>query len=82
MNSTDLSWLTAKQKRLITWETFAQEEIKDKVLKAETEKLVQLLSAELLNIWENNSYSDQNKQKIEDLERQLEQANEEARLRA
>jgi hypothetical protein len=81
MNSTDLSWLTAKQKRLITWEKFLQEELQNPEIKFKTESLIESFSKVLLKIWENNAYSETDKQEIEDLERKLEQLNEESRLR-
>ena len=81
MNSTDLSWLSAKQKRLITWENFVEHEIQDEDMKEQTGKLIGAFSAALLKIWENNAYSDQDKMNLEDLERKLEQLNEESRLR-
>lgn len=81
MNDTDFSWLAAKQKRLKTWREYAENETQDQAIKSRTLTLLGTFSDELNNIWESKKLSPEERFKLESLERDLEQLNEEARLR-
>ena len=80
METADLSWLAAKQKRVKSWQMFLKEENPNSEIKTKTEQTLKTLSEKLLQIWETKSCSEEDKYKIEDLERILEQLNEEARF--
>ena len=81
MNSNDLSWLAAKQKRLKTWREFAEHEVQDKAIKLQTLSILDKYADCLVQIWKDKSLSEVSQKQISDFERQLEQLNEEARMR-
>ncbi len=80
MESADLSWLSAKQKRVKSWQMFIKEETPNSEIKTKTEQNLKALSDKLMQIWEAKSCTQEDRNKIEDLERKLEQLNEEARF--
>lgn len=82
MDSKDLSWLAAKQKRLKSWTAFSNEETQDQEIKSKTDTSLKLFSEKLLAIWESGEFNQQDVAEIENLERKLEQLNEESRVRA
>lgn len=76
----NISDLAAKQKRAKFWIDFAANEIKDvhvkNLVKQESRRYTELLS----QLWEKGSVSVEDEKILLDLERRLEQLNEEARL--
>ena len=76
----DLSRLAAKQKRLKDWTLFANNEVSDQQLKQRTTRALAQFQQALSSCWEKNEVTASDIQRIEDLERQLEQLNDEARL--
>lgn len=82
MNTTDLSRLSAKQKRLHDWRNFVESGgVQVLELRARTLAALNKYSGALEHCWEAKNISDDDWKTIEDLERQLEELNEEARLR-
>ena len=81
MNLPNLSRLAAYQKRLHDWRDYNSTEVKDLIIKSEIDKLISTLSELLLKCWDENNFSQEDEFKVQDLERQLEQLNEEARVR-
>ena len=73
--------LAAKQKRAAQWLEFAHEKIRDESLRSHVVEQIESLREILRRCWENQSVSDADHANILDLERVLEQLNEEARLR-
>lgn len=80
MNSPNLARLAAYQKRLLNWRNYNSSEVKDSNIKSDTSKLISRFSELLMQCWEEKALSKEDEFKIMDLERQLEQLNEEARL--
>ena len=80
MNLPTLSRLAAYQKRLHDWRDFNDTEVHDLAIKTETTKLISALSDLLFKCWENSVITNEDDYAIRNLERQLEQLNEEARL--
>lgn len=78
----ELSALAAKQKRLKDWQEFAKVGIPDESLRAKTLAAAQELSGVLTACWKAGAISAEEAQRIGDLERRLEQLNEDARLAA
>ncbi|MCO6432154.1 MAG: hypothetical protein J5J00_14950 [Deltaproteobacteria bacterium] len=81
MNGESLAWLARKQKRLKDWKTFADTEIQDAGIRKETKSKLLAYAAVLERVWENQSLDAASAEEIDELERVLEQLNEEARLR-
>ena len=78
----ELSRLAAKQKRLQDWRKFlSQGSVQPEELKQRTNKVLEDYAAVLEHCWEEKNLTDENLKKIDDLERQLEELNEEARVR-
>lgn len=78
----DLATLSAKQKRANDWADFiAAGEVHDSQIKSAMEERLAAFRAALKRVWEAESISAADEAAIEDLERQLVQLNEEARLR-
>ena len=78
----DLATLSAKQKRANDWADFiAAGEVHDRNIKASMEERLTTFRAALKRVWEAESVSAADEAAIEDLERQLVQLSEEARLR-
>jgi hypothetical protein len=73
-----LSDLAAKQKRIQTWKAFLEEEAISERLKLEINQELRKYQECLLECWEANQVSEQNKTKINDLERILIALNESA----
>lgn len=81
MDAKDFSWLAARQKRIKTWQDFNQHETQDPSIRSATEEKLSLLSNALLKVWDSRCLTPEELANIDNLERQLEQLNEEARLR-
>ncbi len=73
--------LAEKQKRLKDWKYWLEHETEDPAIKVQTSQTLQNYSELLFNCWEKGQISIDDSRKLEDLERRLEQLNEEARLR-
>ena len=80
MNQTDLSRLSAKQKRFKSWKSFAEEEVPDEDLKNKTLKVLNLFSDKLYQVWAKGTFSDEDNKQIENYERQLEELNDASRM--
>ena len=78
----ELSDLARKQKRIKSWTSFLNNEVSDDSIRAQTVEALKLYRNYLSKCWEQRKISAEDKLKIEDLERQLEQLNEDARLRS
>ena len=81
MESTSLARLAAKQKRLKDWRAFAASEIQDAGVLRKTEEMLKQYSTVLAEAWESRELTAEGEARIANLERQLEQLNEEARMR-
>jgi hypothetical protein len=78
----DLATLAAKQKRAKDWADFiAAGEVQDSATKLAIEERLAAFRAALKRVWESETASPADEATIEDLERQLVQLNEEARVR-
>lgn len=77
----DLSRLPAKLKRHKDWLAFTKNELQDQSLREPTLQLLARFHTALTKCWEAKVVSDSAALEIADLERQLEQLNQEARLR-
>ena len=76
----DLATLTTKHKRFQDWSKFLQSELLSESLRLRTEDTLKAFRNVLAKCWESENVTPEDAQHIEDLERQLEQLNEEARL--
>lgn len=77
----ELSRLPAKQKRYNDWLAFTNNELEDQKLREPTLALLAQFHAALARCFANSTVSDADAAEIADLERQLEQLNQEARMR-
>lgn len=78
----DLATLSAKQKRANDWANFiAAGEAHDPMIRAAIEQRLTAFRGALKRVWEAGNFSAADEATIEDLERQLVQLNEEARVR-
>ena len=75
----DLSRLADKQKRLADWSRYC-EQILDNQLRERTKSTLERYRAVLVQCWKNDKVSDSDALSIRDLERQLENLNELARM--
>ena len=78
----DLSRLAAKQKRYADWHKFTKNQVKDRGLQETTFKLPEEYKKNLAQVVSSGADANLLGQKIDDIERQLEQLNSEARLRS
>ncbi len=78
----DLSKLAAKQKRLQSWSRFVENEVSDLHLKRNSLALLERYRQALTKVWDVEAVSPDDIRDIDDLERQLEELNERARLAA
>lgn len=76
-----LKELSVKQKRLKDWKYWLEHETQDPEIKQQTAQTLKSYSELLFNCWDKGEISQGDHAKFEDLERKLEQLNEEARLR-
>ena len=77
----ELTSLAIKNKRVKDWQHFAESEIFDDRLKSRVLQTLGLYKSTLLKVWHAGAASAEDEQKILDFERQLEEFNEQARLR-
>ena len=78
----NLSSLAAKQKRIRDWQDFARRGAIPEALRAVTLADLKSLQEVLAECWASGAISAEQERRIADLERRLEQQNEEARLAA
>jgi hypothetical protein len=76
----ELSTLTAKQKRIRSWSTFVNESVGPGPLKIKMEGSLTRFGELLNEAWETGNVSSELESRIVDMERQLEELLEEARL--
>lgn len=76
----ELSSLAAKQKRVKDWREGLSFMVQDESLRKKTKEQIQRLEAVLLRCWESQAITEKDALEIADLERQLERANELARV--
>jgi hypothetical protein len=77
----DLSRLTAKNKRYLDWLSYTNEELKDPSLREPTLALLAQYRSLIQQCWTAGKVSESDAAAIADLERKLEQLNQEARVR-
>jgi hypothetical protein len=77
----DLSRLTAKNKRYLDWLRYTNEELNDPSLRAPTLTLLEEFRTLIQRCWTAGKVTDQDSAALADLERRLEQLNQEARVR-
>lgn len=76
----DMTSLTSKQKRLNDWMLALKEPFPTDALRLKVEDTLKLYRNVLAKCWEANALTSEDEATIEDLERQLEELNNEARL--
>ena len=76
----DLSRIAAKQKRLKTWTDFAHSDVQCEALKLKILDSLKDYRNLLAKCWENSAVSDIDMTKLEGLERELSDLNEQARM--
>lgn len=76
----DIARLAAKQKRAEDWDKYSQENVKDPELKNQISQCLIKFRAVLVQCWKSQAVSPADSATIADLERQLEELNELARL--
>lgn len=76
----ELSALAAKQKRIQAWSTLLDSEVDEAGLKSRFSSALDRYRATLVRVWKSGKISPQDEHELTDLERQLEQLDEEARL--
>lgn len=78
----DLSRLAAMQKRRDAWAAFADRELLSIDVKSAIKERLARYQAKIVSCWERSTISEQDQHEIANLERELIQLNEEARLLA
>ena len=77
----DLSLLATRQKRIKDWTDFVTEGgVQDPSLKTKVIETIAQLKKAIVQCWENQKVTAEDEKVIEDLERQLQQLNEESRM--
>jgi hypothetical protein len=76
----DISRIAAKQKRASDWANFIEREVVDPAVKSSVQKDLSEYRALLKRCWEKNEVTAADVAALENLERRLEELNEEARL--
>ena len=77
----DLRRLAAKQKRALDWAAFAENELQEPSLKPIIDRTLAEYKRALADCWKRQEITAADVEKIDSLERDLEQLNNEARLR-
>lgn len=78
----EISRLASKNKRIQDWRRFLSEETSVSArVRAETESLLSELAEVLSGCWAAKKVSDEDEQQISDLERKLEELNDQGRLK-
>lgn len=75
-----LSDLAAKQQRLKTWLRYLDTEVQSEELHQRMKDTLQSYRTALARCWKTEKITDQDRDEIQDLERQLEELDEEARM--
>ena len=78
----NLRALSRKQKRLKDWSQFLESEVKHHEIRVQMADTLKLYRNLLAKCWESETVSEEDDATIQDLERQLEQMTEDARLLA
>lgn len=76
----ELSALAAKQKRIQAWDFLLESEVDEPALKTRFSSALDRYRALLVRVWKAGKISSADEHEINDLERQLEQLDDEARL--
>ncbi|MBX7137838.1 MAG: hypothetical protein K1X83_07620 [Oligoflexia bacterium] len=76
----DISVLAAKQKRLKDWTLFLESEVTDPKMRERIEQALRSFANTLFRCWDKGAIDQADAEQLGDLERILEQLNEEARL--
>ncbi|MBN8550675.1 MAG: hypothetical protein J0M12_15270 [Deltaproteobacteria bacterium] len=76
----ELSALAAKQKRIQTWSQFIESEVQEPSLRNRFTSTLDRYRTTLVRAWKAGSISQEDENEMNDLERQLEQLDDEARL--
>lgn len=76
----DLSALASKQKRLKDWTQFSESEVQSEHIRVRFNEALSGYKAALAQCWKQGKISPNDEQVLADIERQLEQLDEEARL--
>lgn len=74
-----LSALAARQKRLKFWNTFVKEQVQDKTLRLTYVDQLKLYRNLLARCWEHGQITQADERELDDLERRIEDLNEQAR---
>lgn len=79
-SSLSLDRLAAKQKRVREWQLFAEKEVSNPDLKKHMLDICTRFNSALAQLWEEGKVSDEQARNLRDLERQLNDVFEDARL--
>ena len=76
----ELSALAAKQKRVQAWNQLLESEVDDPALRTRFSSALDRYRAALVRVWKSGKISSEDEHEINDIERQLEQLDDETRL--